>query len=166
MVTKEEFLQEFNGHGNAYASFQVMNVSLDDLIGALNRLRPNGCFGSGKVDDKSIYFEGCKELPDELLPELTEELHCRGFADIGSWYGEPYFIACENGYEYDDYTAEFEEGFPSPYDPDSFEEENDCDEWDVFVTVTDNLTGATFNTGEGCVDTETKKMFEDIVSKH
>ncbi len=164
MLTEKEFLTEFNGHENAYASFILIDVKLNDVIDALNELRPNGCFGSGKVDEHSVYFEGCKELPDDLLPVITAKLHCRGFSDMGSWYGDPCFAACENGYDYDDYTAVFTDNSPYPYDADT--DEDDCDEWDVFVTVTDNRSGVEFFTGEGCISTDAKEMFEDIVSKH
>ncbi len=163
MIKKKDFLTDFNDHGNAYASFVLIDVKLDDVIDALNELRPDGCFGSGAVKGRGTYFEGCKELPDELLSEITEKLGCKGFADIGSWYGDPYFIACENGYEYDNYTAVFTDNSPYPYDD---TDEDECNEWDVFVTVTDNESGVEFFTGEGCISTDAKEMFEEIVNKH
>ena len=76
MVTEKDFLTEFNGHGNAYSSYMVIDVELKDLIKVLNDIDPDMCVGSGQVSDngRSIYFEICKELPD-LICEITEKLH-------------------------------------------------------------------------------------------
>ena len=169
-MNKTDFLAAFDGHSNAYARFKVIDVKLDDLVTALNKLRPNGCFGSGQISDRGIYFEGCKESPDGLLSELTAELHCKGFADIDAWYGSPYFVAYKNGTEYNDYTASWGYGSPSPYMmympvvPDG--NEDMCDEWAAFVIVKDNESSEIFYTGAGCVDTETKELFADIVKNH
>lgn len=175
MITKKEFLTEFNGHGNAYSSYMVIDVGLQDLIKALNEINPDMCVGSGVVskNGKSVYFEICKELPD-LIADITAKLHCKGFADIGGWYGSGYFAACYDGEEYDDYTADWMNDCPERHDYDYpdydyDDEDNDADtdmEWDAFVVVTDNETGEVFYTGEGAVDYETMLMWEELVETH
>jgi hypothetical protein len=175
MVTEKDFLMEFNGHGNAYSSYMVIDVELKDLIKVLNDIDPDMCVGSGQVSDngRSIYFEICKELPD-LICEITEKLHCRGYSDIGAWYGAGYFTASCNGEEFDDFSAEWEENMPdrrdwdyTDYDYDN--EENDADAdmlWDAFVLITDNESGETFHTGEGACDHEQMEVWEDLVMNH
>ena len=168
MITKKEFLTEFNGHGNAYSSYMVIDVGLQDLIKALNEINPDMCVGSGVVskNGKSIYFEICKELPD-LIADITAKLHCKGFADIGGWYGSGYFAACYDGVEYDDFTAEWEDDNPYRRDDDCTDCDDDDDTlWDAFVLITDNESGETFHTGEGAVDYESMLMWEDLVDNH
>ena len=175
MITENEFLTEFNGHGNAYSSYMVIDVELSDLIKALNEINPDMCVGSGKVSEtkRSIYFEVCKELPD-LISDITSRLHCKGFSDIGGWYGSGYFEASFDGEEYNDFTAEWTDDSPSRRDwdypnYDYDDEDTDADEdmlWDAFVTITDNESNETFYTGEGAIDHETLEMWEDLVDTH
>ena len=175
MITEKEFLTEFNGHGNAYSSYMVIDVKLPDLINALNEIDPDMCVGSGVVSEngKSISFEICKCLPD-LIVDITAKLHCKGFADIGAWYGSGYFEASYDGGEFNDFTAEWEDDNPDrrdynypDYDYD--DEENDADvdmDWDAFVLITDNESGEIFHTGEGACSYEVMQQWEDLVDTH
>ncbi len=168
MITKEKFLTDFNGHGNAYSSYKVINASLNDLIDALNDIDADMCVGSGKIESNAIYFEICKELPDLIQP-ITEKLHCVGFADIGDWYGSGYFVAYKDGKEYDDFTAAWDENCPERRDYDYENGESLSDEevdWDAFVTVTDNPTGVTFQTGSGAVNYEIMSGWQELVNRH
>ena len=171
MITKEDFLQEFNGHGNAYSSFMVINIKIDDLIKALNDIDPNMTVGSGTVSEtekgSSIYFEICKRTPD-LIYNITEKLKCKGFADIGGWYGDGYMVAANCGKDYDDYTAVWaDEDQPCRRDYDVDKDLPDEEiYWDAFVEVTDKESGESFNTGEGCICYESMKYWRDIVEKH
>ena len=165
MITKSEFLTEFNGHSNAYASYVVShpNVTVDDVIDVLNEINPNMCVGSGVVNGMSISFEICKVTPD-LIYNITEKLcnkgftECRGFADMGSWYGDAYFIAVKDGDNTDEFYAEW------TYD-DQAAINGDDEYFDAFITVTD-LNGVTFHTGEGAIDEERLKYWQGVVNKH
>ena len=163
MITKNDFLQEFNGHYNAYSSYTVLMTNMDKLIDVLNEIDPDMVAGSGKADDKSISFEICKQMPN-LISDITEKLNCVGFADIGGWYGAGYFVATENGTEYNDFTAEWTDDSPLKRDDDDVPDEEA--DWDAFVTITDNKTGVIFYTGEGAVDYETMQMWENLINTH
>ncbi len=171
MITEKEFLSQFNGHGNAYSSYMIIDVKLVDLIKTLNDINPDMCVGSGQIskNKRSIYFEICKELPD-LIYDITGKLKCKGFADIGGWYGDGYMEASDCGKEYNDYTANWA-NMDQPdrrdfdyEDPDEIDDEDI--EWDAFVDVTDNESGEIFHTGEGCISYESMKMWEKIVDTH
>lgn len=160
MITKKEFLTEFNGHGNAYSSYMVIDVKLDDLINVLNEIDPDMHVGSGVVSDsgRSICFEICKQTPD-LISTITSKLHCKGFADIGAWYGAGYFTSSYDGGEYNDFTAKWRDNSPDRQDDDDME-------WDAFVVVTDNESQETFYTGEGACDKDTMEMWKNLVDTH
>ena len=165
MITKETFLKAFNGHGNAYSSYCVIGVTLDDLLKTLNELNSDMCVGSGQVEDKCIRFEICKESPDLIFP-ITEKLHCKGFADIDGWDGYSYFTACQNGKKYDDFTAGWIDESPCrrDWDYDNANELGDEEiEWDAFILVVDNESNVEFYTGEGCVDYETLNRWKALV---
>lgn len=167
MIRKEEFLKEFNGHCNSYSSFMVIDVEIDDLIRVLNEIDPDMCAGSGIISGRSISFEICKESPD-LIYDITRKLHCRGYSDIDGWYGDTYMEAAKDGEPFDDFKAEWTNGAPERRDWDT-DDTNKPDEeidWDSFVTITDNATGETFNTGGGAVDYKTMTYWKDIVDKH
>lgn len=164
MVTKESFFTEFNGHSNAYSSYMLIGVTPEKVIDALNRLGYGEEVGSGVVTTEGspevqvVSFEICKALPD-VIYDLTRELHCCGFADIGSWYGEEGidFVYADNGLESNDFYAEFD---------DLFEHNDGSGLWDAFIKLTAYDTGVTFCTGEGAVSTETKERLEARVNEH
>ena len=163
MITRDDFFEEFNGHGNAYSSFMVIGVSVDDLLKALNKINPDMWVGSGYVSEsgRAIYFEICKELP-ELMGEISAELQCVGFADIGAWYGEAFFFAYNCGEDYDDFTAEWQD-----HQPELVSDVNDEEWlWNAFVTVTDNSSGETFFTGDGAIDYESLDKWRELVREH
>lgn len=165
-IVRESFLQEFNGHSNAYASYCVIGVQLDDLLRALNKINSNMLVGSGVVSEKAITFEICKESP-ELIADITRELHCTGFADIDAWYGEGYFVAYKDGAEYDGFTAVWDDDCPRFRDEDAEEDAEEEDAlYDCFLTVTDIESGVEFSTGCGGVDSEQKAKWEAIVNSH
>ncbi len=157
MITKEEFLLEFGGHANWYSSFMVIDVTLDDLIRVLNEIDPDMCVGSGTVSDtgRSISFEICKE-DTSLIYDITRKLHCRGYSDIGGWFGEGYMEAAIDGDMSDDFKAEWTNDEP----------EKEGTAWDAFVTVTDNESGEIFYTGEGAVDYDIMLHWKEIVDNH
>ena len=170
MITKAEFLKDCGGHDGGYSSYMVVDVSLDDLIDALNEINPDMRVGSGRVSEtgRSIYFEICKETPD-LIGDITAMLHCRGFADMGAWYGEAYFTAYSDGEESDDFIAEWQEGFPERRDLDhkNADELSDEDiEWDCYITVIDKVTGEKFETGDGAVSYDVMLKWRDMVENH
>lgn len=164
MITKSSFLKQFNGHGNAYSSYMVIDVKLEALIRVLNEIDPDMCVGSGQISDtgRSIYFEICKELP-ELMADISEKLHCKGFADIAGWYGDGHFEAYADGEEFNDFTAKWDDDQPIWLNKDAEDEES---EWDAFVTVTDNQSGETFYTGEGAISYESALMWKELVETH
>ena len=163
MTTKNDFFTEFNGHSSAYASYMVShpNVTVDDVIDVLNKINPNMCVGSGVVNGMSISFEICEATPD-LIYNITEKLcnkgftECRGFADMGAWYA--HFIAAKDGDDTDEFYAEWEDGDPTT-------QLRDDGYFDAFVKVTDP-NGITFHTGDGAIDEERLKYWQDIVNKH
>lgn len=171
MITKEDFLTDFNGHGNAYSSYMVIDTNVDVLVKVLNDIDPDMCVGSGQISEtgRSIYFEICKRLPD-LIHVITSKLNCKGFADICGWYGDGYMEASDCGLSYDDYTAEWaNEDQPERRDYDHEDPGSISDseiEWDAFVDITDNGSGEIFHTGEGCISYDTMQMWKDIVEKH
>ena len=168
MITKESFMEQFNGHYNAYSSYMVIDVKLDELVRVLNEINADMPVGSGQISKtgRSIYFEACKEMPD-LMQNISEKLQCVGFADIGGWYGAGWFEAYENGKEYNDFTAKWEEDMPCRRDWDTDEDLSDEEiEWDAFVEITDNKTKETFYTGEGCIDYEALQMWKELVNTH
>ncbi len=167
-MTEKEFMTEFNGHANAYSSYMVIDVELSELLKTLNNINPDMCVGSGVVSKRGISFEICKELPD-LIYQITKELNCKGFADIGGWYGAGYFLAAKDGEDYDDFSAYWTDGNPERRDWEYPEPENISDEdvdWDVFLFVKDNGSGEIFYTGEGAVDYESMKMWKELVDSH
>ena len=157
MITKESFLQEFNGHSNWYSKYLVLTDDIDRLIKVLNNINPLMCVGSGSVneDEKSISFEICKESPG-LIYDMTKELQVKGFADTA--WDNYYTIVAENGVDSEDYYAEWEAG--SPYIRD------DDDTIDSFINLIDPKTGVTFYSGAGAVDAETFAYYKDIVAGH
>ena len=170
MINKNDFLKEFNGHANAYSSFMVFGVTLDVLVDELNRIDPDMCVGSGDVrdDGKAIYFEICKYSP-ELMQNISKDLSCVGFADIGGWYGEGRFVAYENGEDYNDFTAEWEQDNPRRRYEDFAPGVDVPDEdmyFDAFVNVTDNRTGIEFGTGEGAACYDTMISWSCLVEDH
>ena len=181
MITKQDFLTDFHGHGNAYSSYMVIDVKLDDLIAALNKLNPDMCVGSGRISEtgRSIHFEICKESPD-FIGDITYELHCIGYADMGAWYGEAYFVAYKDGAEFDDFKAEWRDDCPErrdyDYGPDdevdedgeplSEEELDQKMDWDAFVTITDNFSGEKFETGDGAISYDQLDKWKDLVNNH
>lgn len=173
MILKEDFMTEFDGHCNAYSSYMVIGVKLKDLLKALNEINPELCVGSGRLGKNSISFEISGELPS-LINDITAKLHCKGFADIDSWYGAGYFEASYDGKEYNDYTAKWEDGSPErrdydypDYDYDSEDSNPDVDmDWDAFVLITDNESGENFCTGEGAIDYEQLQYWTEVVKTH
>ena len=161
MITKKEFLNDFGGHGNTYSSYKVLTNDLDAVIAALNEINPEMCVGSGVVEEGAIYFEICKEGPD-LIYDITAKLHCVGFADMGAWYGQGCFEAAKNGKEYDGFYAEWRDD--CPYD--RYEEGEDEQNYDVFVTVVDRETKITFPTGEGAACTDALFYWTNLVNEH
>ena len=175
MITKDSFMNDFDGHGNAYSTYMVIGVSLKDLIGALNEINPDMCVGSGKIDKRhrAITFEICKESPD-LIYDITKKLNCQGYADEGAWYGTAYFMAAKNGKDFNDFKAEWRDGSPDrrdwenpDYDYDAeFSNPDEDMLWDAFVLITDHQTGAKFYTGDGAIPYEDVDMWSELVNKH
>lgn len=164
MLTKEEFFTKFNGHDNAYSSFKLIGVNPEQVISALNRLGYGDAAGFGAVMTEGnpaiqvVYFEVCKATPD-LVYDLTRELYCCGFADIGSWYGEEGidFIYADHGLESNDFYATWDNLEQHSEDPNL---------WGAFIKLTTYENGVTFATGEGYVSTETKDRLEAKINEH
>ena len=161
-LTKEMFFAPFDGHGNAYSSYMLIGVTVDEVINMFNKtnlVEYAESIGSGKYDEAggSVSFEICKETP-ALIYDMTGILNCKGFADMDTWYGTPCFLAADNSKDYDDFTAKWETDNPYEYEDDGI--------WDAFFSVTDKKSGAVFHTGFGAVDEETKEHMEEIVIQH
>jgi hypothetical protein len=174
MITKESFFTEFNGHSNAYSSYMLIGVTPEQVIDMLNARGYDWDVGSGEYDEanKTVSFEICKEGPDKIC-DFTADLHCNGFADMGSWYGEPEFCYARNGVESDEYYAYWKDGqAPEPYSDSGAEEDalEDGEEveqlWDVDVIFVDPESGASYLFGEGALSTDIKERFEEMVNSH
>lgn len=161
MITKKEFLNDFEGHGNAYSSYKVLTTDLNAVITVLNEINPEMNVGSGVVEEGAIYFEICKKSPD-LIYDITAKLHCVGFADMGAWYGQGCFEAAKNGNKYDGFYAEWRDD--CPYD--RYEEGENEQNYDVFVTVVDRETKISFPTGEGAACTDALFYWTNLVNEH
>ena len=159
MITREKFFKEFNGHENSYSSYLVIGTTADKVIEFLNQYDENLCIGSGVEENGNVSFEICKELPD-LIYDITKALNTIGYADMD--WDATYTVCAKNGEDFDDFTAEWV--------PDMFYYRGDFDEdddtWDAFVIITDNQSGATFNTGAGAVDEYVMRYYEDMVNNH
>ncbi len=160
MTTLKEFMTEYNGHSNRYSSYMVVGkgITAQKVLDVLMKIDPDMAVGSGYEcrtgkGYTTVSWEGCKESPD-LIYDVTEALKCRGYADTD--WNETYFVAAENGGDYDGYTACWEECNPEY-------REEDC--WDAFMVVKDP-SGAVFNTGAGAVDTAQMIYYETIVKEH
>ena len=174
MITKESFFAEFNGHSNAYSSYMLIGVTPEQVIDMLNARGYDWDVGSGEYDEvnKTVSFEICKEGPDKIC-DFTADLHCSGFADMGSWYGEPDFCYAKNGVESDEYYAYWKDGqAPEPYsdsgaDEDALEDGEEVEQlWDVDVIFVDPESGASYLFGEGALSTDIKERFEEMVNSH
>ena len=164
MITKEKFLMDFGGHGNSYSSYLVLNTTVDDVIRVLNEIDENMCVGSGEVQDNHVYFEVCKESP-ELIYLITSKLNTIGYADI-DWEAT-YTVCAKNGEDYDGFKAEWLPDMHYCRDDELCEDEDEENAlWDAFVVITDNETGAVFNTGAGAVDKEIEEYYADMVETH
>jgi len=159
MITKETFFKEFNGHANRYSRYLVINTDVDSIIKVLNEIDPNMCVGSGAEIDGNVYFEICKEEPT-LIYNITKKLNTRGYADTD--WNETYTICAKNGDDFDDFTAKWVPDMH--YYRGDFDEDDDT--WDAFVTITDNESGAVFETGAGAVDESVMLYYESIVDEH
>ena len=155
MITKESFLQEFNGHSNSYSRYLVIGTTIDAVIDFLNNYDPEMCVGSGYEKNGNVSFEIFGELPD-LIYEITEKLQTIGYADTD--WDVTYTVCAQNGENFDDFSAE--------YDPTGFCFRDDDDLWDAFIIITDNSTGAEFLTGAGAVDEEVMEYYQNIVETH
>ena len=152
----------------AYTRYMVTGVRLDDLLNALKEINPDMNTGEIKEEKNCISFEIGRKTP-ELMQTITEKLHCRGFADIGAWYGSAYFAAYDNGETYDGFTAGWTDGSPERREYDFINGEDIPDEditWDAFVTVTDKETGAVFYTGDGAVSHDEMLAWQEFINRH
>ncbi len=163
MITKDEFLKDFGGHGNSYASYLILNTTANDVIRVLNEIDPDMCVGSGiEHTDGSVSFEICKELPN-LVYDITHKLHTIGYADID--WNVTYTVAAKDGSDFDDYYAEETYGSFCLND-DNYDEDDEEALWDAFVTITDKSTGVQFYTGAGAVDREIMEYYQEMIDKH
>lgn len=161
MITKENFLMEFNGASNSYSTYLVLNTTIDAVIDVLNKIGDidERCVGSGYERDGNVGFEIFGETP-ELIHDITKELQTIGYADTD--WDSTYTACSKNGSDFDDYTAEWEPDMH--YYRGDFDEDDDS--WDAFVIITDNTTGTQFHTGAGAVDKEIEQYYADMVAKH
>ncbi len=156
MITKEDFLREFPGASSSYSNYFVIGKTVDEIVDCLNKLNINNDVFITDQDGspQGIGFVIFDEEPD-LIYKITAELHCIGFADID--WDMRYFAAAKDGLRYDDFYAEWAEGFPC---------ERGDDGYDAFAIITDKATGAIFYTGAGAVDLEDVDYYKQIVENH
>ena len=169
MITKEEFEMEFGGHGTAFSTFMLIDVTEDQVIDTLNAINnPEYLIGSGSViesepeygDHTAVRFEISGALPD-FLHDLTKELHCRGFADMGSWYGDIWWeVSRDGGDDLSFVNACWEDGYPEPYIPWGDEEK-----YDATFIIQDKESGISFVSGEGCVDKDTVDRIQTFINE-
>ncbi len=167
MITQEEFEMEFGGHGTAYSSFMLIDVTEEQVLTALNLLEhelSRSIVGSGREEEyrspddvwhRAVHFE-VERIDPSFVHELTAELHCKGVADMGSWYGSVCFEVSRDGSEDLSFVKAFwEDGCPLPADNDLY---------DATFIIQDKETGATFPTGEGAVDMEEVERFQSFIN--
>ena len=155
MLTKGQFMEDFQGHANQYASYMVIDVNEDDVIRVLNEYDSKICAGSCEIDDRSVYFETCKVVTRDLLGFITRKLHCIGYA-AESWDDE-IFEAMKDGQPYQGYTARWDDN--DPFD-------NGDETYDAHFVIKDTVSGDEFCAGGGCVDKETYLYYKKIVEDH
>ena len=159
MITRDSFLEDFGGHGNSYSSFMVLNTTIDEVVAVLNSIDETMNVGSGWEHDGHVGFEVNGALPS-LIYAITAKLHTIGYADTD--WDVTYTVCARDGEDFDDYTAEWDDGLHYLRD-DGFDEE---ELWDAFVLITDHETGAVFYTGAGAVDGDIERYYADMVKKH
>ncbi len=154
----KSFFNKWEGHNNQYSSFLLIGVTADQVIKALQKICPAAIVGNGYEEDGNVRFEIADENPD-LIYKMTRRLNCRGYADTD--WEDVWFVASENGRNYDGYTAAWESG--CPYKRDNDEDLEDL--YDAFVNITDP-SGAVFSTGAGAVNSEIKAYLSVLVDLH
>ena len=171
MVDKETFFKEFNGHGNYYSSYKLIDVDAKSVIKMLNEVYEEKDMAIGSGDESTekghrvVSFEICKELPDAIC-SFTEVLNCRGFADIGAWFGEGYHVFSVNGEESDDYEAYWKGDSPYLREEDGYEEDDEDALYDAFMYLIDKKTGIRFDTGDGAVDRDIVEGYQEEIYNH
>lgn len=160
--TLKSFTMAFNGFSNRYSRYKVAwslpwKQDIHVVIDALNDLGidPESVGDGYQNEDGSVSFKIFKGSP-QLIYRITEKLHCIGFADTD--WDDTYTVVAKNGQEYNCYNAEWTNGCPY------LREEGDC--WDAFVTLSDQHTGATFNTGAGAVSKDVYEYYKNMVDTH
>lgn len=157
-LTHERFLTQVEEHGNWYSTFLLLNVTIEQVINAINALGlhdPSSFVSAGIVEGKHVWFQGMK-VGTQFIIDLTAFLHTIGYSDE-TWQSSSFF-ACKNGIAYDGYTARWDEDMPCNRGEDNL--------WDAFFTITDKETGAKFHTGCGATDWDTVKEYGDLINAH
>ncbi len=159
-ITRKSFTKSFDGANSSYSSYLLANTTIDKVLDVLNnknileydRLKEDFC--DAREENGNVSFIIFGEFPT-LIYDLTYELHTTGFADTD--WDVTYTIVSKDGKDYEGYSAEWLDGCPCA-------REDDC--YDAFVIITDEETGAVFNTGAGAVGEDILKYYADMVRKH
>ena len=170
MITKESFLRDTHGHNCRYSTYMLIGqkITIEGVIDMLNHIDvnqlsyreplgqavANGKKVHGKDGYRAVTFTINKEMPT-LIYTFTSALECIGYADTD--WDQSYFIAAQDGSDFDDFTASWQDEFP-------YYREDDC--WDAYVEVVDNTTGMLFYTGSGACEEDVRDYYEDLVNPH
>lgn len=158
-MIKNDFFVEDHDIWSSYSSILLLGVAANQVIDALEKIDPKMEVANGYEFDGGAGFDVFGELPD-LVYDLTEKLHCIGYADTA--WDAYYIVVAKNGKDYDGYTASWE----VDDNGDAKHHLRDDGEWDAFVVLKDKKTGIVFDTGAGAVDSETEQYYASIVYSH
>lgn len=164
-MTKEGFTKPMTGASGSYSNYCLCNTNMDDVIKMLE------LFGysdenviNGYEQDGAVYFTLWGELPD-MIYSFTTRLQTHGYADID--WERTYTICADKGTDSDDFTAEWvDENAPVLREWDGWSKDDEDAEYDAFITITDNKTGAIFSTGAGAISGHILEEYRKMVENH
>ena len=108
-----------------------------------------------------VSFTIGKGNPNDIF-QMTKILGCIGYAEEPWCYDGVSIICAKDGKNYiHGFKADWDKKMPCLSDVVDNEKFYDC-----FINITDKTSGLSFQSGQGCVDSDTRQFIQNFIDKH